>query len=314
MNAPMEAADRRGASEAFVETAVRIGGDEMPMVGVLTTPLSRDAGSARGWGAVIVSGGAQNRVGSHRQFTLLARDLAAAGVCVLRFDLPGMGDSPGPLPHFDSAGPALDRAVAALRGFAPGVTRTLLWGLCDGATAALFHADGSAGAIDAVVAMNPWARTEAGRARAVIGTYYRGRLRSPTFWRDLVSGRIRIRSAVRGGMTQILSMGRGGGSRKGLESDQASLPSRLATVLDRATFDVLVLIGEDDLTGSEFDREVGRLGGLVARRVEVRRRPGADHGFSAPDDRRFSIEETLAVLGCDTSAKNEAEPKVDSHV
>lgn len=301
------------AREPFVETAVSIGANAAPMIGVLAMPSSSRTAAASDWGVVIVPGGAQNRSGSHRQFVLLARELATAGIPVLRFDLPGMGDSAGPLPHFETAGPAIDRAVAALRCLVPGVTRTLLWGLCDGATAALFQADRSPGAIDAVVAMNPWARTEAGRARAVVGTYYAGRLRSRAFWRDLVTGRVRIRSGVRDALSQVTRSGRRCNPREAAAGESLSLPIRLAEVLGRSRFDVLVLIGAEDLTGSEFDREVGRLGGLNAKRVRVRRRPGADHGFSAPDDRRFAVEETLAVLGRGRQSRNEAEPKVDNH-
>ena len=45
---------------------------------------------ARSLGVVIVVGGPQYRVGSHRQFVLLARQLAAAGIATLRFDCRGM--------------------------------------------------------------------------------------------------------------------------------------------------------------------------------------------------------------------------------
>jgi len=44
---------------------------------------------------LIIVGGPQYRVGSHRQFVLLARHLAAQGIPVMRFDVRGMGDSKG---------------------------------------------------------------------------------------------------------------------------------------------------------------------------------------------------------------------------
>ncbi len=46
-------------------------------------------------GVAIIVGGPQYRAGSHRQFILLARRLAHAGIPALRFDYRGMGDSPG---------------------------------------------------------------------------------------------------------------------------------------------------------------------------------------------------------------------------
>ena len=55
-------------------------GDER-LVGIL-----HEATGECATGVLIVVGGPQYRVGSHRQFVLLARDLAAAGFAVMRFD------------------------------------------------------------------------------------------------------------------------------------------------------------------------------------------------------------------------------------
>ncbi|MGZ5200780.1 MAG: hydrolase 1, exosortase A system-associated, partial [Telluria sp.] len=53
-------------------------------------------------GVLIVVGGPQYRAGSHRQFTLLARSLADAGIPAMRFDYRGMGDSDGGVRSFES--------------------------------------------------------------------------------------------------------------------------------------------------------------------------------------------------------------------
>ena len=58
------------------------------LVGILALP-DAPADSA----VLITVGGPQYRVGSHRQFTLLARELAAQGIASLRFDYTGMGDA-----------------------------------------------------------------------------------------------------------------------------------------------------------------------------------------------------------------------------
>src|SRR5690349_24048098 len=56
----------------------------------------------RSRGVLLVVGGPQYRVGSHRQFALLCRRLAGRGVPALRFDYRGMGDADGAARTFES--------------------------------------------------------------------------------------------------------------------------------------------------------------------------------------------------------------------
>ena len=77
---------------------------EEDLLGIIHLP---EAVSRRG--VVILVGGPQYRVGSHRQFLLLARALAQHGVPVLRFDFRGMGDSDGEFHGFEK----LDKDIAA---------------------------------------------------------------------------------------------------------------------------------------------------------------------------------------------------------
>jgi len=62
-------------------------------------------------GVLIVVGGPQYRVGSHRQFLLLARALALHGTPVMRFDVRGMGDSGGEQRFFDQLDDDIRAAV-----------------------------------------------------------------------------------------------------------------------------------------------------------------------------------------------------------
>ena len=91
-------------------------------------------------GVLILVGGPQYRVGSHRQFTLLARSLAEAGFASLRFDYRGMGDSEGKKSEFDDTEDDIAAAIDAFIRSAPGVSRVVLWGLCDAASSALIFA------------------------------------------------------------------------------------------------------------------------------------------------------------------------------
>jgi len=82
---------------------------------LLSGILHSGAADAR-TGVVIVVGGPQTRIGSHRQFLLLANALAAAGHPCLRFDYRGMGDSEGEPRDFEAVDADIRAAVDAFRG------------------------------------------------------------------------------------------------------------------------------------------------------------------------------------------------------
>ncbi len=69
-------------------------------------------------------------------------------------------------------------------------------GLVRGATAAVFRARNDE-RVSAVIAVNPWARTDATRSAALVQSHYGSRLRSPEFWKKLASGRRRDRRRSR---------------------------------------------------------------------------------------------------------------------
>jgi exosortase A-associated hydrolase 1 len=165
-------------------------------IGVLARPASPAAEGRSTIGTLIVVGGPQYRVGSHRQFTLLARALAAGGYPVLRFDYRGMGDSDGEARTFEAIHDDIASAVAVLQR-ETGVARVVLWGLCDGASAALIYA-ASDPRIAGVVAVNPWARAEGTLESARLKHYYLRRLFAPDFWRKVLRGRLDVKRATTG--------------------------------------------------------------------------------------------------------------------
>ena len=158
------------------------------LVGILSAPQQ-----AATTGVLIIVGGPQYRVGSHRQFVLLARRMAEAGYAVLRFDVRGMGDSSGEPKGFESIPEDIDAMLNVLREHAPGLQRTVLWGLCDGASAALLYcAARPSHGLAGLILANPWVRTEASQARTRIKHYYFDRLKQRAFWHKLVSGRVEL--------------------------------------------------------------------------------------------------------------------------
>ena len=250
------------------------------LVGMLHVPAS-----APKLGVVIVVGGPQYRIGSHRQFILLARALAERGIAALRFDCRGMGDSDGEFPGFEHLDPDIAAAVAALRQRLPSVERVGLWGLCDAATAIAFYAHRDAD-ISGVVLLNPWVRSEAGAARAYLKHYYLRRLVDPEFLRKVARGQFRPKEALRSLLQQVARARRRrpAGPTAATAATAAPLAERMAEGLRRYAGGVLLIISGRDLTAKEFADAAGaskawrRL--LRGDRLVRRELAEADHTFS----------------------------------
>ena len=215
--------------------------------GVLDLPAPSDPAPARG--VLIVVGGPQDRAGSHRQFTLLARALAAGGVPAMRFDYRGMGDSEGAPRSFDSIDADVRAAVDAFFAAAPGLQEVVLWGLCDGASAAMLYAASDA-RVSGLVLLNPWARSEQGLAKATLKHYYAARLFDPGLWKKIVSGRFDVRGAL-ASLAKLLGSARAKpGTNAGPRSK--SLPDQLHDGVTRFNGRVLLVTSGADLTAQEF--------------------------------------------------------------
>lgn len=251
-------------------------------------------------GLLMVVGGPQYRVGSHRQFVLLARDLAAAGIPVFRFDYRGMGDSTGQARDFEGIGEDIRAALDTFLAKVPGLKRVVLWGLCDAATANAFYAC-SDERVAGQVALNPWVRTQEGEAQAFIRHYYLQRLLSAAFWRKVLAFRFDAFAAVRDFIAKLGKSRVRGNGRRGLR-DTRPLPARLRASQMAFPGPTLLILSGRDLTAKEFEMRVSESPEwqtwMQSAGVSVCRFAEADHTFSCAAWRNQVAEWTREwVLG-----------------
>jgi exosortase A-associated hydrolase 1 len=239
-------------------------------------------------GVLIIVGGPQYRVGSHRQFVTLARDLAAAGHACLRFDYRGMGDSGGETRTFEDIADDPKAAIDAFLSASPDVRQLVLVGLCDAASAAMLYAHRDA-RVSGLILLNPWVRTEQSMAKAYLQHYYWKRLWSRELWQALFKGRLDLARSLRELFASVrgtLARNEPGAAPAGEQGAPLAepLPDRMRAQFARFTGPSLFILSGDDLTAAEFvDVSQGTRGWRkVMRRSKVSRAslPAADHTFS----------------------------------
>lgn len=265
----------------MIESALTFDCQGHALVGVVTEPESPGR-----VGVLVIVGGPQYRIGSHRQFVHLARSIADAGMVAMRFDARGMGDSEGPATGFEDIQLDIAAALDALAKRQPQLQSVVLWGLCGGASAALLYLRSSGDPrVAGLVLVNPWVRSEVTLARARVKHYYIQRLMQREFWVKLLSGGVawralielaqQVAAAVRRNERQVLS-----------DEDHGPLHDRMVRAWSAFRGRSLLVLSGNDYTAKEFieatlaDPRWGKVMALPeVTRVDV---TDADHTFSAP--------------------------------
>jgi uncharacterized protein len=274
------------------ERAVAFDCEGESLVGIATLPSA-----PRSLGLVVLVGGPQYRVGSHRQFTLMCRRAAQAGYPSFRFDYRGMGDSTGPYEYFESVDADVAAAITQLQAFAPEVRHVVLWGLCTAASTAMMYAPADP-RIAGLVLLNPWVRDEATSARTQLRHYYTARVFEREFWNKVMSGKFDVRASV----VSLLQSIRNSLRRFPKIETSAHLPfqTRMARALAKFKGRSLLLISGADLTAKEFlhyssthPEWRGVLQSPKIARVDF---PEADHTFSNATLRKAVEDATVDWL------------------
>jgi len=280
------------ASVNFTEKALTFECEGEELIGIVAIPHI-----PRTVGVLVVVGGPQYRAGSHRQFVLLSRFLAAEGVAVLRFDYRGMGDATGSVRSFEDIAPDIRAAIGALRKACPEVEQVVLWGLCDGASAALTYWHSTRDVrLAGMILLNPWVRSEESLAKTHIKHYYRRRLSDREFWKKLGSGRVDVVGAVRSFARTL----RIAGTKRNRIEMHVTFQDQMAAGLRTFPGPVLVVLSGRDLTAKEFVEYVQTSalwdGALAKSNVTRHDVPDADHTFSTKQGRQEIESLTLSWL------------------
>ncbi|HCZ15176.1 MAG TPA: hydrolase 1, exosortase A system-associated [Candidatus Accumulibacter sp.] len=250
-------------------------------------------------GVLIVVGGPQYRAGSHRQFLLLSRRLAAAGYPAMRFDYRGMGDASGAMRSFEDVSADIGAAIDAFLRACPAVQRIVLWGLCDAASAALLYVQATADPrVAGLALLNPWVRSEASLAQTHIKHYYGQRLLQGEFWRKLLSGRMQVLKAISGLLGDALAARRS--AARGKAHAARAFQDRMAEGWQQFPGQLLLVLSGQDYTAKEFLEfaagDPGWSGLLEAARLRRVDLADADHTFSSRALRTQVEEATLNWL------------------
>ncbi len=287
---------------SIIEEAVVFGFSGEQLVGVLARPEPGDGAAESGLGVLVVVGGPQYRVGSHRQFLLLARKVAAAGFPVFRFDYRGMGDSGGEKRDFEAVSGDIGAAIDAFVKDYPSVKEVVLWGLCDAASASLIYVDATHDPrVAGLIVLNPWVRSETTLAQTHIKHYYGNRLMQKEFWLKLLTGRLQLAKSIRG-LLKSMSLARGSAVKQ--EGVHRSFQARMAAGWRACSGEVLLILSGEDYTAKEFvgyaeanPEWSALIGGENVTRIDV---SDADHTFSNARS-RAAVEDAsikwLAELG-----------------
>ncbi len=226
---------------------------------------------------LIIVGGPQYRVGSHRQFVSSAYALAAAGFPALRFDYRGMGDSEGEYSGFEHISDDIRAAIDTLDATCHPRRGVVLLGLCDAASAALMYC-GSDPRVAGLILMNPWVRSGQSQAAVVVKRYYAMRLLPADFWRKLASGGFDFLASARSLFGNLARA-----ARRPVSPATGFIGS-MRSGLKYFKGPVLIVQSGRDLTADEFraicSSDAEWKLGLARDGVEVVDMPEADHTFS----------------------------------
>ncbi len=288
------------------EAVIRLGRDQ-GFFGILTEPAP-DVSRGDRVGLLLLNAGILHSAGPSCLYITLARQLAAAGHVVLRFDFAGIGEEQ------QNDGPVLEKAslIAARQAMdllaeAHGVERIVVAGICSGAVQSFRVALSDRRVVGAVL-LNPQGYFAHGAAR--IGSYveaerarqylFRVSIRRRDSWLRLLRGQVPLGALLKAMSSRLFKPSAGRGAEGG---DIASLRGDFVSLIGRGV-DLLHVYAEADPGLIELD--------LVARDMPAEMRPAMQPQIVPRSDHHFTplhAQRRLVALLRDFLDSCAAEPR-----
>ena len=171
--------------------AIRISCGDDYLIGIVAVPHTPSPRT----GVLVVVGGPQYRVGSHRQFVLLSAPWRRTAFRACASTTAAWVTHPVPheiscrsTPTFALPSTRIGSRFRECTRSSSGVVRS--------ASAVCFYARRDEH-VAGLVLLNPWVRTEATAAKVYVEKYYSRRLFAPAFWKKLLTGGVAIGSSAR---------------------------------------------------------------------------------------------------------------------
>jgi len=287
------------------ESVLRFG-DNDSLIGIYTPGTTPATTPGKRPGIVLVNSGVVHRVGPNRLYVNIARQLAAAGYPVLRFDLSAIGDSSprsDSLSFEKSAISETSAAMAAL-GVRSGASGFILCGICSGADIAFLTTRDNPAVVGAVLINGRGlhgvtddsgdaieASLDSTLSAGISARYlWKSALFNPDSWRKLLGGQVKHLELLSVVGQQLL---RPFACRDRTPECAPGLRAAFHAVLDRGV-KLLVVYSEGDPSLDYmklmFGKEMKKI--AACQNFAEIHLPGADHTFTP----RHSRNELIAAL------------------
>jgi len=263
-----------------MEEAVQINLEEKKLYGILHIPENTGLPEKI---ILMVVGGPQTRIGSHRLYVDLARWLTTKGHYVFRFDYEGIGDSEGVWKGYKYSSASITEAINFLVNKYSSLTKVFIWSLCDGSTASMIYGAGNSDRVHGMILCNPYVHSATDEARALLKHYYIRRIFSKYFWRKIVSFKFNFFESIKS-MSDIVQKSYSPDQINPDESQMEIDPVEMIDSLKKYPHKVIFILSDNDLTAKKFydfiNREPSLRKNAKRKNIMYRHVPGADHTFT----------------------------------